>query len=212
MNASDLSVYLITDRGLCLGRDLIEVVGEAMAGGATMVQLREKHCGSREFVEVGRALKKLLAPAGVPLIVNDRVDVALAMDADGVHVGQSDIHPVDVRRLIGPDKILGLSIENEDHMRDAEGLPVDYYGVGPVYATSTKPDAPAPMGLDGFTRLRGMTSLPVVAIGGMDASNTAAAIAAGAQGVSVVSAICSADSPRDAARAIKQAVEQGLMA
>jgi thiamine-phosphate pyrophosphorylase len=210
MNASDLSVYLITDRALCLGRELVQVVGEAVAGGATMIQLREKHCDSREFVELGRALKRILALSGVPLIINDRVDVALAVDAEGVHVGQSDMHPVDVRRLIGPDRILGLSIDNEEQMREAQGLPVDYFGLGPVHATSTKLDAAPVLGLEGFARVRAMTPLPVVAIGGMNASNAAAAVAAGAQGVSVVSAICSADSPREAAKAISQAVEQGL--
>jgi thiamine-phosphate pyrophosphorylase len=210
MNAADLSVYLVTDRSLCLNRDLVRVVAEAVAGGATMVQLREKHCDSREFVELGRALKKLLAPAGAPLIINDRVDVALAVGADGVHVGQSDMHVMDVRRHIGPDRILGLSIESADHARDAENLPVDYYGVGPVFATSTKPDAAAPLGLEGFARIRSVTSRPVVAIGGLDASNSAAAVRAGAQGVSVVSAVCSAESPREATRAIRRAVEQGL--
>lgn len=210
MNAADLNVYLVTDRALCLGRDLLQVVAQAVAGGVTMVQLREKHCDGREFVELGRALKERLAPAGVPLIINDRVDVALAVGADGVHVGQSDMHPLDVRRLVGPDTLVGLSVESADQARQAENLPVDYYGVGPVYASSTKPDAAPPLGLEGLAQVRRMATRPLVAIGGLHACNSAEAVKAGAQGVSVVSAICSADSPRNAARAIRQAVEHAL--
>ena len=205
--APDLSVYLVTDRALCPGRDLERVVAEAVAGGVTVVQLREKLCDGREFVETGRALKRLLSPAGVPLIINDRVDVALAVGADGVHVGQSDLHVSDVRGLIGPEMILGLSVESEEQAREADALPVDYYGVGPIHATSTKLDAGAPLGLEGLSRICGLTSRPVVAIGGLDASNAGAAVKAGAKGVSVVSAICAAGSPREMTGAIRRAVE-----
>ncbi len=207
--AIDLSVYLVTDRALCLGRGLEWVVAEAVAGGAGVVQLREKDCGGREFVDLARALKQLLAPAGVPLVINDRVDVALAVGAQGVHVGQSDMHPADVRALVGPNMLVGLSIESPEHVLEAESLPVDYYGVSPVFSTSSKPDAAPPLGLEGLARVRHVTRRPLVAIGGLNASNTSEAVRAGANGVAVISAICSADSPRDAARAIMRAVEQG---
>ena len=196
----DLSVYLVTDRALCLGRDLMAVTAEAVAGGAGVVQIREKDAGTREFVALARAMRELLGPLGVPLIINDRVDVALAVDADGVHVGQSDMHPAEVRRLIGPDKILGLSIDDWDQLEEAEGMDVDYLGVGPVFATATKADAAAPLGLDGLRRAVAFSSKPVVAIGGISRENAAQVAACDPAGLAVVSAICSARSPREAAR------------
>lgn len=196
----DLSLYLVTDRPLCLGRELLDVVAAAVAGGATLVQLREKTAGGREFVELGRALRRLLDPLGVPLIVNDRVDVALACGAAGVHVGQEDIHPQDVRAMLGPDKVLGLSIKNPDQARESEGFDVDHLGVGPVFATSTKADAGAALGVAGLEDICGLVTRPVVAIGGLDEQNAPQAMAAGAAGVAVVSALCSAPSPEQAAR------------
>lgn len=206
----DLSVYLVTDRPLCLGRDLLDIVGRAVRGGVSMVQLREKKADTREFVELARALKAMLASTGVPLLINDRADVALAAGADGVHVGQGDMHVLDVRRILGPRAILGLSTDTLEQVLEAEELPVDYYGVGPVFPTSTKTDfSHQPWGIDGLRHLRPRIRRPMVGIGGVNAENAARIVSAGAEGVAVVSAICSAPSPEEAASALARAVTAG---
>ncbi len=202
----DLSLYLVTDRAACLGRDLLEVVAAAVRGGATLVQIREKDCGTRQFVELARAVKKLLAPTGVPLIVNDRVDVALACGADGVHVGQKDMAPADARRLVGPDMILGLSVSSLEEALQAWGKPVDYLGVGPIFPTPTKADAASPLGLDGLAEIRQATDVPLVAIGGLSAANAGQVMRAGADGAAVVSALCSAADPEAAARELARII------
>ena len=195
-----LRLYLVTDRGLAMGRDMLDIVREAVAGGVTMVQLREKDCPMRDFVALGRELVALLRPLGVPLIINDRVDVALACDADGVHIGQSDM-PYDIaRRLLGPDRIIGLSVESMDDIVAANALDVDYVGVSPVFATSTKTDTARPFGLDGLLEAVRLSVHPTVAIGGMNARTAADVMACGTDGIAVVSAIVSAESPREAAR------------
>ena len=204
MEREALRLYLVTDRPLSLGRPIEEIVIEAVAGGVTMVQLREKDAPTGEFVALAKGLKALLAPLGVPLIINDRVDVALAADADGVHIGQSDMAYADARRLLGPDKIIGLSVENFHDLEVANGLDVDYIGISPVYGTPTKTDTAQPFGLEGLRRAVEMSAHPTVAIGGMNAQTIGEVIAAGADGVAVVSAICSAPSPREAARELLQ--------
>lgn len=195
----NLKLYLVTDRDLSLGRSLEEVVCEAVAGGVTIVQLREKDAATGEFVELARRLMAVLKPLGVPLIINDRVDVALAVDADGVHIGQSDMSYADARRLLGPDKIIGLSVENFEDLDAANALDVDYIGISPVYGTPTKTDTAEPFGLEGLRKAVQMSVHPTVAIGGMNASTVGDVMAAGTDGVAVVSAICSAPSPRAAA-------------
>jgi thiamine-phosphate pyrophosphorylase len=206
MNAVDLSVYLVTDRGLSGVRGVKETVLAAVRGGATVVQLRDPDATTRDLVVEARALVGLLRPHSVPLIVNDRVDVALAADADGVHVGQSDMDASDARALIGPDRILGLSITEEADLDRSDLTVVDYLGVGPVFATPTKADAAPPMGMAGLKRIAARTGLPIVAIGGLHAGNAADALAAGAQGVSVVSAICAAPDPEAATRELAEIV------
>lgn len=146
----DLSLYLVTDRDLSLERTLEEVVTEAVAGGVTIVQLREKGASTGEFVELARRLMGVLKPIGIPLIINDRVDVALAVDADGVHIGQSDMTYADARRLLGPEKIIGLSVESFEDIEAANALDVDYIGISPVYGTPTKKDTAKPFGLEGL--------------------------------------------------------------
>ena len=148
----DLSLYLVTDRPLSLGRDIAWIVSEAVKGGATFVQLREKDCNTREFVELAVRLKKELAPLGVPLIINDRIDVALASDADGVHIGQSDMPYAMARELMGPNKIIGLSVENMSQVEEANELDVDYIGISPVFSTETKLDTSKPFGVSGTDR------------------------------------------------------------
>ena len=203
MTPEQLRLYLVTDRGLSLGRDIEWIVGEAVAGGVSIVQLREKDIDTREFVALGLRLKALLSPLGVPLIINDRVDVALAVDADGVHIGQSDM-PYDVaRRLLGPDKIIGLSVETLDQVKEANLLDVDYIAVSPVYSTPTKTDTAPPFGLEGLRQAVSLSRHPGVAIGGMNAATAPAVLATGIDGVAVVSAICSAPDPRAAAAALR---------
>ena len=203
-----LKLYLVTDRPLSLGRPLEEIVEGAVEGGVTIVQLREKEAPTGEFVALAKRLKAVLAPLGISLIINDRVDVALASDADGVHIGQSDMPYEDARRLLGSDKIIGLSVENFEDLERANALDVDYVGISPVYGTPTKSDTAEPFGLEGLRRAVAMSVHPTVAIGGMNSSTIAEVMQAGTDGVAVVSAICSAPSPRKAAEELKEIVMQ----
>lgn len=202
-----LKLYLVTNRGLSLGRSLEEVVSEAVAGGVTMVQLREKDTSTGEFIRLACKLSDLLRPLGIPLIINDRVDVALAADADGVHIGQSDMPYEIARKLLGPDKIIGLSVENMNDLLRANELDVDYIGISPVYGTPTKTDTAEPFGLEGLRKAVELSVHPTVAIGGMNASTIGDVVSAGADGVAVVSAICSADSPRLAANELMNIIK-----
>jgi thiamine-phosphate pyrophosphorylase len=205
----DLSVYLVTDRLLSRGRELVDVVLAAVRGGVTLVQLRDKDVPARETLALGRALLERLRPLGVPLIVNDRVDLALAMGADGVHVGQGDLPAEVARRLLGPDALVGLSITGAGDLPTLDPAVVDYAGVGPIFPTGTKADATPALGLEELARLRRLLTVPIVAIGGITVANAAAVIAAGADGVSVVSAICSADNCEVAASTLVRAVREG---
>ena len=191
---------LVTDRALARGRPLVEVVMRAVTGGVTMVQLREKAATTRAFLDEARALKALLADHGVPLIVNDRVDIALAVGADGVHVGQTDMPVAAVRALIGPDRLIGLSITDAEQISRPDAAAADYLGIGPLHPQKTKPDASAPLGLGGFARLRRMSAKPVLAIGGVKAEDVPMLVEEGATGVAVVSAIMGAEDPEAAAR------------
>ena len=202
-----LKLYLVTDRDLSLGRSLEEVVSEAVAGGVTIVQLREKDASTGEFVELAFRLKEILRPYNVPLIINDRVDVALAVDAEGLHIGQSDMPYEIARKLLGSDKIIGLSVENMDDLLQANKLDVDYVGISPVYGTPTKTDTAEPFGLEGLRRAVELSVHPTVAIGGMNADTIADVMAVGTDGVAVVSAICSAESPKLAAKELKDIIE-----
>ena len=157
-NPFDLSLYLVTDRPLSGGRDMAWIVREAAAGGVTMVQLREKECSTAEFIALARELKIALRPLGIPLIINDRVDVALAVDADGVHIGQSDMPYETARALLGEEKIIGLSVETMEEVVAANALDVDYIGISPVYATPTKTDTLTPFGLEGIEEVMRLSS------------------------------------------------------
>jgi thiamine-phosphate pyrophosphorylase len=200
---ASLRLCLVTDRGLAAGRSVVDVALAAVRGGATMVQLREKEATTRAFVDEARALKAALAPFGVPLAINDRLDVALAIDADGLHVGQDDMPVETARRLMGPGKFIGLSITAGEQVLRPDAEAADYLGVGPIYAQQTKADAAAPLGVDGLRRLRGLTGKPIVAIGGLTPDNSAPVLAAGADGLAVVSAIVAAADPEAAARRFK---------
>ena len=202
-----LKLYLVTDRELSLGRSLEEVVSEAVAGGATIVQLREKETSTGEFIELAFRLKEILKPYNIPLIINDRVDVALAVDADGVHIGQSDMPYELARKLLGPHKIIGLSVENMDDLIKANELDVDYVGISPVYGTPTKTDTAEPFGLEGLREAVKLSKHPTVAIGGMNAKTIGDVMATGTNGVAVVSAICSATNIAQATAELKNIVD-----
>lgn len=205
----DYSLYLVTDRALALGRETVNIVRAAIAGGVTCVQLREKHCGTRAFIDEARALKTLLdaLTPRIPLIINDRLDVALATGADGVHLGQTDMPIGDARRLAGPSLLIGISAESIKDAVRAEAEGADYIGISPVFVTSTKTDTAPPLGLEGVRQIRAAVSLPLVAIGGIHQQNAKAVIRAGADGVAVVSAIAAAACPRTAAAALKQQIQ-----
>ncbi|MGF1700798.1 thiamine phosphate synthase [Photobacterium makurazakiensis] len=192
-------LYLVTDEHQNIDQ-LKFVIKEAVAGGVTMVQLREKHGDVREFIQRAMVVKALLLDTGVPLIINDRVDVALAVDADGIHLGQSDMPPAIARRLIGDDKILGLSVENEKQLVQAQSLPVDYLGLSAIFPTPTKKDTVYAWGIDGLAKAVESSRLPLVAIGGINESNIKAVADTGTAGIALVSAICHAASPEKASK------------
>jgi thiamine-phosphate pyrophosphorylase len=208
----DYSLYLVTDPPLARGRAIIDVVLRAVAGGVTVVQIREKDASAREYLELIRAIRPTLDAARVAWFANDRVDVALAAGVTGVHVGQQDMPCMDVRRLVGPDMIIGVSVSTPEEARRAEADGADYLGVSPVFATPTKTDTPEATGLDGLRAIRSATKLPLVAIGGIHVGNATEVVTAGADGIAVVSAIMSADDPEAAARELLVAVERGKAA
>lgn len=202
----DYSLYLVTDRALSLGRSNLEVVQSAVEGGVTLVQLREKEATTREFYEEGLRVGAYLKARDIPLIINDRVDLALALDAAGVHLGQDDM-PIDVaRKLLGPRKIIGASVFTLEEAKIAESLGADYLGLSPIFVTETKPELVRQIGIEGIPLLKAAVQIPVVGIGSMSESNAYDAVKAGLDGVAVVSAICSREDPRAAAAAIKAEV------
>lgn len=200
-------LYLVTDRDLSRGRPLEEVILAAVRGGVTMVQLREKHATTRFFVEEAQRIKELLAPYKVPLIINDRIDVALAVGADGVHIGQDDMPYPLARRLLGEHAIIGLSVETMEQVQEAEQYDVSYISVSPVFETPTKTDTKEAWGIEGLKQVREATRHRVVAIGGLNATNVQQVVRAGAEGIAVVSAICAAPDPFQAARELLTLIE-----
>ena len=191
-------LYLVTDDQQDL-KTLVHVVKEAVAGGITMVQVREKGNDIQSFIKRAQAVKTILQDTNVALIINDRVDVALAVDADGVHLGQSDM-PADIaRQLIGPEKLLGLSIETEQQLLEANSLPLDYIGLSAIYSTPTKTDIKKQWGLIGLYGALKKSKFPIVAIGGINQGNLDQIIKTGVDGVALVSAICHAENPKTAA-------------
>jgi thiamine-phosphate pyrophosphorylase len=204
----DYSLYLVTDRGLARGRSTLEIVSAAVHGGATVVQLREKDCSTRDFIEQALTIKEFLKDRGVPLIINDRVDVAQAVKADGVHLGQTDMPLELAKKILGDSMIIGISAESLEDAAEAEKGGADYLGVSPIYATPTKTDTAPPLGLEGLREIRKAVRLPLVGIGGLNRDNAAEVIRNGADGVAVVSAIVAADDPKTAAAAIKLTIKE----
>jgi thiamine-phosphate pyrophosphorylase len=211
----DLRLYALVDPERAVGRDLAVLARLVAQGGATLVQLRDKRGDTRAMVARARAIKAALAPLNVPLLINDRIDVALAAGAAGAHVGQDDMAVEDARRLLGPDVLLGLSVKT---VEQAEAAPInllDYVGIGGVFATSSKDNPSPPIGPDGLARIvavfrRRAPTFPLCAIAGIDRSNAGEAIAAGADGVAVISALSLKDDPRAAARDLRDVVERAL--
>jgi thiamine-phosphate pyrophosphorylase len=208
MKHFDLSLYLVLDPVLCGGIGMAETARQAVAGGATMVQLRDKHAGTAALIETGKALQPILKPSGALLIINDDVEAAVALAADGVHIGQEDMDARTARRLIGPEMILGLSVETEELAAAIDPEITDYAGIGPVFATPTKPGHKPAIGLAGLARLVSVCPVPSVAIGGLDAQHVAAVLKAGADGLAVVSAICGRPDPFASASALRRAIAE----
>ena len=209
----DVRLYALVDPERAGRYDLAELSSLCAAGGATLVQLRDKHGDTRQMVEEACAIKLHLAPMQVPLIINDRVDVALAAGADGVHVGQDDMPVEHARRLMGPHAVIGLSIKT---VAQAEAAPVellDYVGIGGVYVTSSKNNPDPPIGLDGLARIaavfrRRRPDLPLCAIAGIDLRNAGATVAAGVDGVAVISALSLSENPPDVAREMRATIDR----
>lgn len=211
----DLRVYCLVDPLQTRGRPLAEVARAAVAGGATLVQYRDKHGSTRDMIANARALKQALEGTGVPLVINDRVDVALAAGADGTHVGQTDMSVHDARRLLGPEAIVGLSLGSAGEARAAAYDVLDYVCIGCVFPTLSKPDAEPPLGLDGLARIAGTVkgldgACPVGAISGITHGNAAGVIGAGVGGVAVISTITAAPDPWMAARTLRLVVDRAL--
>ncbi|MEC6797064.1 thiamine phosphate synthase [Photobacterium sp. S4TG1] len=210
-NHNPYLLYLVTDDQQSLSR-LEHVVREAVAGGVTMVQIREKHGDVRAFIQRAQTVKAILQQAytatgrHIPLIINDRVDVALAVDADGVHLGQTDMPVALARQLLGKDKLIGLSIETEQQLTDCASLPIDYIGLSAIFATATKTNLITHWGLEGLQRAAAICPFPIVAIGGINHTNLTEVITAGADGVAIVSAISHADDPCQATTEILAAI------
>jgi thiamine-phosphate pyrophosphorylase len=208
MKRFDLSLYLVLDPDLCGDRGMIETARGAVAGGVTIVQLRDKQAGTARMIDTGRALQAVLAGTGARLIVNDDVEAAIAIGADGLHIGQDDMAASIARARIGNTMILGLSVETESLAQRVDPGVVDYVGIGPVFATATKPDHKQPIGFDGLARIVALAPVPAVAIGGVKQAHVADILAAGALGLAVVSAICAAPDPEAAARDFATAIER----
>ena len=203
-----LRLYLVTDPELCSQHGLLETVRDAVRGGVTAVQLRDKTATTSALVKMGRDIATGLADTGVPLIVNDNVEAAIAIGADGIHVGQGDMKVDEARRLIGPDMLLGLSCETVEDARMTDPAVVDYIGVSPVFATPTKTDHSLAVGIEGLRAIAAATPVPAVAIGGLKSHHFEAIFENGADGVAVVSAICGQPDAEAAASALSTKIAQ----
>jgi thiamine-phosphate pyrophosphorylase len=217
MEQLDLRLYAIVDPENTGGHDLVDLARAVAAGGATLVQLRDKMSDTARMIAHTRALKAALSPFGVPLIVNDRVDVALAADADGVHVGQEDMAVEEARRMLGPAPFIGLSIRTVAQAAAAPLALLDYVGIGGVYSTMSKTSGKSPIGLDGLRKVvqvfrDRIGNFPTCGIAGITAANAEPVIAAGADGVSVISALSHRPDPQAAARELRAVVDAALKA
>ena len=201
-------LYVITDEKVSRGRSHLQVAEAAIAGGADVLQLRDKEASGAKLFRIAQQLRKLTRDAKVPFIVNDRLDIALAAGADGVHVGQDDLPASVVREILGPGRILGVSVDTVEEAVLAREAGADYLGIGPVFeARGTKADAGVPVGVGRIARIRSHCALPIVAIGGIDAGNARMVREAGADAAAVISAVASAEDIEKAARRLKCILE-----
>jgi thiamine-phosphate pyrophosphorylase len=211
---TDLRLYAILDPAVAGGRKLADLA-KLIADSATLVQLRDKHGSTRAIIEEARALTAVLAPLDIPLLINDRVDVALAVEADGVHIGQDDMSPADARLLLGRTAIIGLSIKTVQQAKDASLEQLDYVAIGGVYGTISKDNTAPPIGIVGLRAIvqairARAKEFPICAIAGINESNAAEVIAAGADGVAVISALSLAPDPAAAAESLRAVIEDAL--
>jgi thiamine-phosphate pyrophosphorylase len=207
-NCIDLSLYLVTQRAdLCLD-DFYRLILQTIDCGVKVVQLREKQCSKQEFVKIGKDLVNLLKPRGIPVIINDSVEVALKTNAAGVHLGQEDGSVVDARKILGEKAIIGLSIETLEQAYAVEALDIDYIAASPVFKSPTEKKAGEPWGLDGLRKLCSISRHPVIGIGGINTKNVQDVLGAGAVGVAVISAIFGTKSPADAARELSTKIKK----
>ena len=198
----DYAIYLVTDERFCGEEAFFSVIEQAILGGTTIIQLREKTSSTFDFYHTALKLKSITENYNIPLIINDRLDIALAVDAAGVHLGQSDM-PYDIaRKILGKDKIIGLSVNSYDDIEKANQTDVDYLGLSPIFHTDTKTDIGKPFGLEGLKKAKAMTNIPLVAIGGINFENAKDVYSAGADGLAIVSAIMGAENPQFAAQKI----------
>lgn len=201
--AIDYSLYLITDRNFLKGRSLKTVVEEAILGGSSIVQVREKNISTREFYRVALEVKEITNYYKVPLIINDRIDIAQAIDADGVHLGQDDMYLSIARKILGKNKIIGISAGNLEEALEAQQNGADYLGIGAIFFTGTKKDIDVPIGIEGLREIYSKINIPAVAIGGINESNFREVLSTGVDGISVISAILDKKDIKAAAKALK---------
>jgi thiamine-phosphate diphosphorylase len=204
----DFSLYLVTPQPQRPDRSHPDVVQAALEGGAGCIQLRDRTLSDRALWEVARRLRRLTQDYGATLLVNDRADIALAAEADGVHLGQDDLPVEESRRLMGPGAIIGVSVGNLEEAIAAEARGASYVSVGSVFATGSKPDAGKPIGAGAIAAIEHEVGIPVLAIGGINCDNIGAVIEAGADGVAVVSAVADAPNMAAAARALRQLIQE----
>jgi thiamine-phosphate pyrophosphorylase len=208
LQSIDYSLYLVTDRSLSKGRATLEVVKAGVAGGVTCVQLREKNCSTRKFIKEALSVKEFLNKNKIPLIINDRVDVAQAVGADGVHLGQTDMPLIMAKDILKNSMIIGISVESLEDAIRAEKEGANYIGISPIFSTPTKTDTAPPLGLEGLKKISKAVKLPKVAIGGLNQENVRDVILNGADGIAVVSAIVSADDPEKAAEKLSHIIKK----
>ncbi|HKT28538.1 thiamine phosphate synthase [Dyella sp.] len=203
----DLSLYLVLDPDLCRQHSMVETAREAVAGGVTIVQVRHKHASTAERVALARSVKEALRDTAALIVMNDDIEAAVQAEVDAVHIGQRDMSPALARERIGADMLLGLSVNSESVARAVDPRVVDYAGIGPVFATPTKPDHEQPIGFAGLARIVAACPVPTVAIGGLKRQHVSEVFAAGAHGLAVVSAICGTPDPRQSASDLRAAIQ-----
>lgn len=200
-------LHVITDTQIAHGRSLAEIVSAAISGGATAVQLREKLASTRDVIALGQVLHTITQKVGIPLIVNDRIDVALAINAEGAHVGQKDMPAILARRLLGPTKILGVSVSRLNEARQAQADSADYIGVGDIFGTRSKTNTGSPIGLGVLTEIVQGVSIPTIGIGGITSHNAHQVIQAGASGIAVISAVIGAEDVKKATSQLRATID-----